>query len=108
MAGHNGMEATIARITMHFWWPTVHRYVRLMVQTCPECVQKITKEWLKAGIHVPSRQGYPQQVLFIDLVGPLPEMPTGNRYILTCQDGFSQFVSLYRSPTKAPPPLLRP
>ena len=43
IAGHTGMEATLARITMHFWWPTVQRDVRLMVKTCPECVQKITK-----------------------------------------------------------------
>ena len=34
MAGHHGMEATIARVTMHFWWPTVHSDVHLMVQTC--------------------------------------------------------------------------
>ncbi len=48
-------------------------------------VQKITKERLKAGIQVPSHQGYPQQVLFIDLVGLLPETPAGN----------SCFVCLY-------------
>ncbi len=50
---------------------------------------------MKAGVHVPSHQGYPQQVLFIDLVEPLPETPAKNRYILTCQDGFSRFVCLY-------------
>jgi hypothetical protein len=72
------MKATIARVTMYFWWPTVQCNVCLMVQNCPDCVQKITKERLKAGIHVPSQQGYPQQILFIDLVGPLPETPAGN------------------------------
>ncbi len=75
MAGHMGMEATLARVATHFWWPTIKRDVMLMVKTCPDCVQKITKERVKDGIHVPSRQGYPQQVLFIDLVGPLPKTP---------------------------------
>jgi hypothetical protein len=70
LAVHNGMEATVARVATFFLWPTVQRDIRLMVQNCPDCVQKITKERLKAGIHVPSRQGYPQQVLFIHLVGP--------------------------------------
>ncbi len=23
LTGHNGMEATVARVMMHFWWPTV-------------------------------------------------------------------------------------
>ena len=46
----------------------------------------VLKERLKAEIHVPSHQGYPQQVLFIDLVGLLPETPASNRYILTCQN----------------------
>jgi hypothetical protein len=55
LAGHNGMEATIAHVTMYFWWPTVQQDIRLMVQTCPDCVQKITKERLKAGVHVLSR-----------------------------------------------------
>jgi hypothetical protein len=32
--------------------------------------------------------------------GPLPETPTGNLYILTCQDGFSRFVSLCPIPDK--------
>jgi transposase InsO family protein/dUTPase len=100
LAGHNGMNATVARMAAYFWWPTLQRDVQLMVQTCPDCVQKITKERLKAGIHVPSRQGYPQQVLFVDLVGPLPETPNGNRYILSCQDGFSRFVCLYPIPDK--------
>ncbi len=34
------------------------------------------------------------------LVGPLLETPAGNRYILTCQDGFSRFVCLYPLPDK--------
>ena len=49
---------------------------------------------------MPSRQGYPKQVLFIDLAGPLPETPASNRYILTCQDVFSRFVCLYPIPNK--------
>ncbi len=52
LASHNGMEATVARMATNFWWPTIQRDVQLMVQTCPNCVQKITKERLKAGIHV--------------------------------------------------------
>ena len=75
-----------------------------MVQTCPDCVQKITKVRLKARI-----QGYPKQVLFIDLVGPLPETPVSNRYILTCQDAYSAGLCVSTlSPTSGPPPSPRP
>ena len=55
---------------------------------------------VKDTVHKPHRLGYPGEVLFIDLVGPLPESPTGMRYVMTLQDGFSRFVSASLVPCK--------
>ena len=99
-AGHFGITATIARTTKQFWYPGLATDVRLRVGVCHDCLAKVTKEKLKAGVHVPQINGYPGQTLFIDLVGPLPETGKGNKYIMSAQDGFSRFIRLYPLPNK--------
>ncbi len=71
LAGHNGMEATVACVATYFWWPTVQRDVRLMVQNCPDCVQKITKERLKRPVSMfhPAK-GTPSRSCTLTWLGP--------------------------------------
>jgi deoxyuridine 5'-triphosphate nucleotidohydrolase len=94
-AGHFGVSATTARIRRNFWYPGMNTDIRTRVATCLACLAKITKEKLTAGIHVPQRSGYPMQSIYCDLVGPLPVTPQGYQYILSVQDGYSRFISLY-------------
>ena len=94
-AGHFGVTATCARVRRNWWYPSLNQDVRTRVAICLECLAKITKEKLNAGVHIPQMSGYPMQSLFIDLVGPLPTTSKGNQYILSIQDGFSRFISLY-------------
>ena len=74
--------------------------VHTRVGVCHQCLAKIVKEKSKCGIHFPQRNGYPMQSIYIDLVGPLPESTTGNKYIMSVSDGFSRFVNLYPLPSK--------
>ena len=55
---------------------------------------------MKDTHHKPLRLGYPGEVLFVNLVGPLPESATGMKYILTLQDGFSRYAAASMVPCK--------
>ena len=99
-AGHFGVTATIARMKRDWWYPDLANEVNNRVGVCHHCLAKIVREKVKAGIHVPQRNGYPMQSLYIDLVGPLPQSGRGNRYILSVEDGFSRFIQLFPLPSK--------
>ena len=66
----------------------------------PPVFSQDLREKVKAGIHIPQKNGYPLQSLYIDLVGPLPQSGQGNRYILSVEDGFSRFIQLFPLPSK--------
>ena len=99
-AGHFGVTASISRVKKNFYYPNLHQDVRTRVATCLQCLAKVTKEKRNAGIHVPQKCGYPCQTLFVDLVGPLPQTNKGHNYIMSVQDGYSRYISLYPLVTK--------
>ena len=66
--------------------------LKKMVKNCETCLQKIQKTDLKDIVHKPHKYGYPGEVHFLDLVGPIPETHDGMKYILMLQDGFSKYV----------------
>ena len=55
---------------------------------------------MKQTEHKPRRHGYPNEILYVDLVGPLPRNEKKNRFILTLQDGFTKYVSAVPIPNK--------
>ena len=99
-AGHFGVTATCLRATPKFFWPGMATYLTEAVKKCDRCLAKQKKVNHKQTIHQPRRHGYIGQVLYIDLVGPLPRTDTGNAYIVTMQDGYSRWVSAIPIPNK--------
>ena len=94
-AGHFGVTATVARVRRNFYYPNMNQDIRTRVGTCLSCLAKITKEKLRAGVHVPAKNGFPMQSVYVDLVGPLSVTAQENKFILSVQDGYSRFISLY-------------
>ena len=82
-AGHFGQNATCEEAKIHFYFPGLNHYLKKRVKECEKCLQKQQKVNVKDMVHKPHKLGYPGKVLFIDLVGPLPESPTGMRYVMT-------------------------
>ena len=100
-AGHFGVTATVARVRRNFYYPGMNQDIRTRVGTCLPCLAKITKEKLRAGVHVPAKNGFPMQSIYVDLVGPLSVTARENQFILSVQDGYSRFISLYPLKSKA-------
>ena len=99
-AGHFGQTATLERARLHFYYPGMGHSLKKLVKNCETCLQKMQQTNLKDTVHKPHRYGYPGEVLFLDLVGPMPETHDGMKYILTFQDGFSKYVCTSLIPCK--------
>ena len=99
-AGHFGCNATSLRACQKFYWPGMTGYLKRRVRNCDTCLAKIQKTNLHQTVHKPRRHGYPGEVLYVDLVGPLPETTRGNKYIVTMLDGFTKYVAAVTIPCK--------
>ena len=99
-AGHFGTQATAARAALKFYWPGMASMLKQQVKRCDTCLAKIQQVNLKSGQHQPRKHGFPGEVLYIDLVGPMPETPEGMKYIVTMQDGFSRYCTACTIPNK--------
>lgn len=102
-AGHFGCNATTLRGFQKFYWPGMNEFLKRKVKTCNVCLAKIQKTNLHATVHKPRRHGYPGEVLYVDLVGPLPETDRGDKYITTMMDGFTKYVTAVTIPNKEAP-----
>jgi transposase InsO family protein len=88
---HTGVFRTTKRIQLHWYWPRMNANIRQLVKTCEIC------QMAKNGgnQHPMSKQrlyaGRPWQKVAVDLVGPLPETPRGNKWILVIMDHFTRW-----------------
>ena len=93
-ARHMATESTINRIRKVAWWPSMHQDTEDFVLACPGCRPKhqAPKGHLLA-MHKPRLQSRVNQCLYLDLVGPLNTSTSGMKYIFSCLDGFTRYVS---------------
>ena len=88
---HAGIHRTLGRLQLTWYWPGMTADVRRTIRTCEVC--QVAKQ---GGCHPPgSRQrlyaGRPWQKVAVDLVGPFPVTPRGNRWILVLADHFTRW-----------------
>lgn len=97
LGGHSGIQTTIDLIQEQYFFPRLSQKVSEYIRSCHECQsRKTTKVNTKAAIVSFPTPAAPFEVWEIDLYGPVPISPKGNRYIFTAIDLFSKF--LYAEP----------
>jgi len=99
-AGHFGCNATTLRAFQKFYWPGMNEFLKRRIKNCNVCLAKIQKTSLHDTVHRPRRHGYPGEVLYVDLVGPMPETLKGDKYITTMMDGFTKYATAVTIPNK--------
>ena len=92
MSGHFGSTATYDRAVNKFYWPGMLLYLKQQVGMCGVCLAKVQKPDAREVKHCPLVKGYLGEMLYVDLVGPLPRTKTDLRYILTIEDAFTKYV----------------
>ena len=88
---HSGINKTLARLHLTWYWPGMSADTRRLIRSCEVC--QSAKHGGTAG-SVGTRRlyaGRPWQVVAVDLVGPMPETPRGNRWILVLTDHFTRW-----------------
>jgi len=73
LAGHPGIDHTIASVADSFYWPGLHADVEHFVQSCPTCSASKGSNNKRLGI--PQFSDIPVQPFTswaMDMIGPLP------------------------------------
>ena len=88
---HVRIENTLYRLQQHHWWPGMAQDIKNHVQNCDTCQkQKKNKEQAEASSSRITME--PFYHIGIDVMGLLPRIITGKRYIVLTIDFFTKWV----------------
>ena len=93
-------EKTLRWLKERFYWPGHYTDVKKLVPIlCQLFNYKTSTPTRQAPIGTVTAS-YPKQIIATDLVGPLPESDTGNRYILVVADYFTRYMEAFPLPNQ--------
>ena len=95
-----GADKTLGRLRERFYWPGHYTDVRDWCHNCSACASRKTpapKARAPLQSIVTSR---PLELVATDILGPLPESPAGNSYILVVADYFTRYTEAYPLPNQ--------
>ena len=88
--GHLGVTKTLEK-ARRFYWPGQRRDVEDWCRSCTTCgARKSPSKRPRAPMQL-ERAGQPMQRVAMDILGPLPETPRGNKYVLVISDYFTKW-----------------
>ena len=101
LSGHIGYKKTRENTLMKYYWYGIRKDIYHWVQQCDQCEKtKIPPKSPKAPLgEMPT--GAPLDRLTTDFLGPFPETPKGNRYILVVTDSFTKWVEIFATPDQS-------
>jgi hypothetical protein len=88
---HLGVKKTYDALCQRFYWPGMARDVRVFVEECSMCQKYNTVSRKPVHTVAPINTQAPQEMLCIDVVGPLPRS-IGKKYLLVAVDHHSKFA----------------
>lgn len=94
-AGHLGIERTLKRIKERFYFKGMRAFVTKYLKSCDECQRYKATNLKPAGLLQTPVLHQRFEVLAMDLFGPLPEGPRGEKWILLVEDTASRWVELF-------------
>lgn len=99
--GHFGIEKMYKTLKLNFYWPNMIEDVKQCVKACELCQKKKHSRVPKTPMTITDTAESTFDKIYMDLVGPLPESHSGNKYVLTLQDDLSKFLWCYPIPDKS-------
>ena len=88
---HVGMNRTVARLQLVWYWPGMVAEVRRTLRSCEVCQVAKPRGNRPPGSRQRLYTGRPWQKVAIDLVGPLPRTKRGNQWILVLSNHFTRW-----------------
>ena len=93
--GHLGEDKTLQKLKQRFYWPGHWQSVREWCRNCVSCSRRKNPTPKNKAPLQPVLAGCPMQIVAVDILGPLPQTNSGNKYILVAGDYFSKWVEAY-------------
>lgn len=100
-ASHRGVNKTLSSLRHRYYWPGLTSQTYRWVTRCHECGAKKTPSRKRRA---PLKQyivGAPLERIAMDILGPLPVTPRGNRYVLVVSDYFTKWTEAYAIPDQS-------
>nr|VZI36400.1 unnamed protein product [Spirometra erinaceieuropaei] len=89
--GHADQSCTDTAAWQRFWCPNQHWVIRDICNACFACLNvKNPNPAYRAPLQL-IKVDYPNQIVGVDLMGPMPPSAFGNRYILVLIDFFTKW-----------------
>ena len=98
--GHLGSEKVLSQLKKRYYWPGHWNDVKNWCATCPECATRKTAAPQRKAPLQTIMAGFPMQTVAVDIMGPLPESPSGNLYVLVAGDYFTRYMEVYPIPNQ--------
>lgn len=92
IGGHLGITKTQLKINEYFYRADLNQLVKTYVKNCHICNMSKSTQKKHEGTLVSAPINNAFDVLFTDLIGPLPKSKKGNNYVLVVVDGFTRFT----------------
>ena len=91
---HQGVNRTVEFISKKYWWETMRQDVTDFIKRCDACLRRKTGHKIKALLGDVLKAAEFLDVVSLDIVGPLPVMEQGNKYLLTFVDHYTRFCDV--------------
>lgn len=95
LSGHGGIFKTYKRIQEVAFWPGMWNDVKKWVKRCVKCQQLKSDNQKPAGKMQHTTVTHPNEMLGVDIMGPLPCSSSRNAYILVFIDYFTRWVEMF-------------
>ena len=94
-SGHLGISKTLKRVQERFYWVGCNQDVKHWCSSCDACA---SRKGPPRAVRAPMAQynvGAPMERVAVDVLGPLPESESGNKYLLIVADYFSKWTEAF-------------
>lgn len=92
IGGHVGINRLERKLRQNFDFPNIRDRVKHVVDKCELCKKNKYLRRTKMPMEVTTTAKKPFERIALDIVGPLPETMSGNKYLLTFQDDLTKYV----------------
>ncbi|GFX93554.1 transposon Ty3-I Gag-Pol polyprotein [Trichonephila clavipes] len=91
-AGHYGADGTFERNSKRYYWTGMRSYITDYVKELPECNRYKPSNQKPSGLLRTPVYSQRFETISIDLFGPLPESPSGKKWIFIVEDCCTRWV----------------
>ena len=98
LSGHLGVNKTLAKVKLRYFWPGMSADVRSYLRGCDVCARRKSPAKKRVAPLQQYPVGVPMERVAIDLLGPLPMTDNGNRWVLVIGDYCTRWMEAFPLP----------